>query len=329
LTSRIGVSVSLGQASNTATVYEMATLAESLGYESLWIPEAWGRDAFTLLAAVAVRTTSIGLATGIVNIFSRTPAIVAQSIASLDDISHGRAILGLGASGERVIERWHGLEFENVLQRTREFVEVVRAVLSGNPVNYNGDIYTLRGFSLAFNPPRREIPIYLASIGPANVRLTGELADGWLPIFASAPLLESARAWLSEGARRAARPVGNITVASYIPAIVGRDGPFLARLHIAYYVGAMGSYYHRLMVRSGWRKQADEIRTLYGAGRRNEAAEQIDDEMLSALAITGDEKQAREGLRRFRALGIDLPILAVPQGASPEAIHATLRALGG
>jgi len=329
VSNRIGVSFSLRQASDTAMVFEMADIAEALGYDSIWIPEAWGRDAFTLLAALAVRTTSIRLATGIVNVFSRTPAIVAQSIASLDDISGGRAILGLGASGSRVIERWHGVKFENVLRRTREFVEVVRLIVRGEPVNYPGEVYQLRDFSLAFKPPRKEIPIFLAAIGPANVRLTGELADGWLPIFASRSLLDSGAEWLAQGAERAGRSSDDITVASYIPALIGPEGPPLIRRHIAFYVGAMGSYYHRLMVRGGWETQADEIRRLYLVGQSDAAAAVIDDEMLAAVAITGDREQAVDRLQIFRELGVSLPVLALPQGASPDAIRATLKALGG
>lgn len=329
MTDRIGVSFSLQQASDTLQTFETAKLAEALGFDSLWVPEAWGRDAFTLLAALAVQTHRIALATGIVNIFSRTPAVVAQSIASLDDISEGRAILGLGASGARVIERWHGLKFDNVLGRTREFVAVVRLILSGGPVNYDGSQYKLRDFALNFTPPRDRIPIYLAAVGPANVRLTGELADGWLPIFASRTLLDRAGAWLQEGATKAGKDSRDIDVAAYIPALVGSDGPALIRRHIAFYVGAMGSYYHRLMVRSGWRAQADEIQKLFAAGKRREAAESIDDEMLHALAVTGTPAEARRSMSEFRNMGIGLPIVALPKGASADGIRATLEALGG
>jgi len=282
-----------------------------------------------LLAALAVQTESIGLATGIVNIFSRTPAIVAQSIASLDDLSGGRAILGLGASGAQVIEKWHGLKFENVLQRTREFIQVVRLIARGEPVNFDGDVYRIHDFSLAFKPPRQEIPIYLAAIGPANVRLTGELADGWLPIFASHSLLSTGRSWLEAGAKRADRDVANITIASYIPTLVGSDGPRLIRHHIAYYIGAMGSYYHRLMVRSGFERQASEIRSLYLSGRRNEAAAIIDDAMLHELSATGTAADVRNRIETFRSLGVTIPVVTLPQGAGPESIHATLEALGG
>jgi F420-dependent oxidoreductase-like protein len=327
--SGLGVAFSLQHMSEFGQVEALALQAEKFGFESIWVPEAWGRDAFTALAVLASRTTTIKLGTGIVNVFSRTPAIVAQSIASLDDISGGRAILGLGASGPRVIEQWHGLKFEHVLQRTREFVEVVRLIVSGSPVNYEGQVYKLREFTLGFKPPRPAIPIYLAAIGPANVRLAGELADGWLPIFASRTLLESGAAWLTEGAERTGRSRSEVDVASFIPTLVGPRAPQLLRRHIAFYVAAMGSFYHRLMVRSGWAMQADQIRERWHAGGRREAAGLVSDEMLDALTITGDAATSRRRLEDFMRLGVDSPILAMPQGADAKSIHATLEALGG
>jgi F420-dependent oxidoreductase-like protein len=325
----IGLTFSLQQASKTAEVEELTCLADHLGFDSVWIPEAWGRDAFTLLAALAMDTRSIRLATGIVNVFSRTPAIVAQSIASLDELSGGRAILGLGASGPRVVEQWHGLKFENVLQRTREFVDVVRLILSGDRVSYDGQIYKLNGFSLAFQPPRSDIPIFLAAIGPANTRLTGEIADGWLPIFASRKLLAAGDEYLTEGATAANRSRNQITVAAYIPALLGSRGPELVRRHIAFYVGAMGSFYYRQMVRGGWEREAAAIRERWQAGDSSAARELVGDEIVGALAITGNPEDGRRRLAEFRRQGIDLPVLAVPEGADVAEIRATLEALGG
>lgn len=309
---------------------EMTRVAESRGFDSVWIPEAWGRDTFTLLALLAVRTTTIKLATGIVNVFSRTPAITAQSIASLDDISGGRAILGLGASGPRVIEQWHGLRFENVLRRTREYVDVVRLILSGARVDYEGQIFKLRGFSLGFQPPRKAIPIYLAAIGPANTRLAGEVADGWLPIFVSPSILRAAEPWLTEGAVSGHRSRSDVTVASYVPTLLGgADACERLRGHIAFYVGGMGSYYFRLMIRSGWREEAETIRRLWTSGSRSQAAAAVSDDMIRQLAITGSPEAGRQRLSELRALGVELPVLTIPEGSPPEAIRATLEALGG
>ncbi|HZT97636.1 MAG TPA: LLM class flavin-dependent oxidoreductase [Chloroflexota bacterium] len=325
---RLGVSFSLRQLHDFEETERLTLLAEQLGFDSVWIPEAWGRDSFTVLAALAMKTRNIRLATGIVNVFSRTPALVAQSIASLDDISGGRAILGLGASGPRVVERWHGLQFENVLQRTREFVEVVRAVLAGGPVTYHGQIFRISDFSLGFKPPRSRIPIFLAALGPANVRLTAEIADGWLPIFASSRLLSQAAPWIEEGVERARRRREDVAVASYIPTLIGSSADDVLRRHLAFYIGAMGSYYYRLMVRSGWEREARAARDLWRAGSRLEATAAITDDMLRSTTIGGTPSEARRRLEIFRRDGVSLPILAIPGGAPSPAIRATLEALG-
>ncbi|MEZ4547320.1 MAG: LLM class flavin-dependent oxidoreductase [Thermodesulfobacteriota bacterium] len=162
---------------------EFARLAEGLGYHSIWVPEMWGRDAFSILGLLAANTTRIKLATGIVPVFSRAPSVIAQTIATLDEISGGRMILGLGTSGPAVIENWHGMKFKKPLQRTREYVEIIRMILSGGKVDYDGEIFKLKGFRLQFSPPRPDIPILVAAIGPKNIRLTGEVADGWIPFL--------------------------------------------------------------------------------------------------------------------------------------------------
>lgn len=324
-----GVSFSLKHLQATQEITELTQFAESSGYNSVWIPEAWGRDAFTFLAFLAAKTNTIKLATGIVNVFSRSPAVVAQSIASLDDLSSGRAVLGLGASGRRVVEEWHGVKFEDTLRRTREYVDVVRLILAGDRADYEGQIFSLHGFSLGFNPPRKAIPVYIASLGPAAVRLTGEIADGWLPIFANESILNLGREWLTEGLERSGRSPVEVAVAAYIPTLLGDGAAVLLRRHIAFYVGAMGSYYHRLMVRSGWAAEADRIRDAWRRGEARPAIEFVTDEMLEALTITGAPSDARRRLRDFRAHGVTEPVLAMPLGATPGAIRATLEALSG
>src|SRR5262249_38604424 len=151
--------------------------------ESLWSGENWGRDNVTLLSYVAAHTDRIGVGTSIMNVFSRSPALIAQTAATLDELSGGRASIGLGTSGALVIEQWHGVPYRKPLQRTREYIEIIRLALSGERVNYDGEIFHLQRFRLGFNPPRTNIPIYVAALGPKNVELTGELADGWLPIY--------------------------------------------------------------------------------------------------------------------------------------------------
>jgi F420-dependent oxidoreductase-like protein len=325
---RIGVSFSLDQTADTSSTIEDVRLAEQLGFHSVWIPEAWGRDAFTLLAIIALETETIQLATGIINVFSRTPALVAQSIASLDDISGGRAILGLGASGPTVIEKWHGLRFERILQRTREYIDVIRIIIEGSRADYNGEIFKLSGFRLQFRPPRNRIPIYLAAMGPANVRLAGEIADGWLPIFASRPFLETAGEWLAEGQSRADEQNTPVDAAAYIPALLGKGADDLLRKHLAFYIGGMGSFYFRLMVRSGFRSEAESIREAWQRGDRRAASQLVTDPVLDATTIRGSADEAQAKVREFRAMGVRLPILTMPRGATSAGVRATLEALG-
>lgn len=327
--SELGFSLPLRDIGTIPEIVELAQGAEAAGYHSIWMPEAWGRDAFTMLAILAGRTSTIQLATGIVNVFSRSPALIAQAAATLDDGSGGRVILGLGASGRRVIEGWHGVPFDRPLQRTREYVEIIRLAVAGERVDYRGQTVTLNGFSLAFRPPRRQIPIYLAAIGPANIRLAGEVADGWLPIFTTPPGLSALLPALDEGELSAGRARGSVRVAAYVPALLGDRAEALHRTYIAYYVGAMGVYYHALLRRSGWAREADEIRLRWLRGDRHGAAGCIPHAMVAALTISGSAREARARLAAFRAAGVDLPILSMPAGASPSSIRATLEALAG
>ena len=161
-----------------------AKAAEDAGVDSLWVAEAWGRDAFSLLTQVAERTSRIQLGTGIVNIYSRTPAALAQHFATLDELSGGRVIIGLGNSGPNVIEHFHGIPFQPALRRMRETVELLRLFFKHEPVKYAGEIFKLeRGFTLRFDPVRKEVPIYLATLNPKSVKMTAELADGWMPVM--------------------------------------------------------------------------------------------------------------------------------------------------
>src|SRR3954454_6372626 len=165
-----------------AQIEDVVRAADTLGYSSVWIPEAWTFDAFMILTSLAAVTERIELATGIVNIYSRTPALIAQATATLDALSGGRAILGIGASGPQVIKGWHGLDYDRPLQRTREVIDVVRMILRREPLSYDGEVFQLGGrLKLINHPIRPAVPIVVAALGPKNVELTAELADAWLP----------------------------------------------------------------------------------------------------------------------------------------------------
>ncbi len=188
-------------------IRENVRLADSLGYDSVWLGEAWGYELFTSLADLAPVTTRMKLGAGVANIFSRSPALIATTAATLDERSGGRMVLGLGSSGPQVVEHWHGVPFTRPLQRTREYVQIINAILRREPLNFEGEIFSLeRGFTIRFTPVRDHIPIYLAPLGPKNIELAGEVADGILPVYWPARDYPDLRAQLDAGSAKAGRP---------------------------------------------------------------------------------------------------------------------------
>jgi alkanesulfonate monooxygenase SsuD/methylene tetrahydromethanopterin reductase-like flavin-dependent oxidoreductase (luciferase family) len=205
-------------------VFEQVQAADRGGVHSVWVAEAWGRDAFSLLTQLAERTARIQLATGIVNVFSRSPGALAQHFATLDELSGGRAIIGLGASGPQVIEHFHGVPFEKPLARVRETIEVINTLMSGEPLMHRGEVFRLeRGFTLRFRPVRPHIPVFVASMGARSVRQTAEIADGWLPIWTPLPHLADEVARFRQAAARAGRDPGARLVRSAGTTVVTTD----------------------------------------------------------------------------------------------------------
>lgn len=304
---------------------ELARRAEALGYHALWVPEAWGRDAFTLLARVAAATSTLVLGTGIVNVFSRSPALIAQSAASLDEISEGRFVLGLGTSGPRVIEGWHGIAYERPLQRMRETIEIVRVALRRERVDHAGEVFQLRDFKLLFHPVRPAIPIYLATLGPASLRLTGALADGWLPIFVSLRHCDLLLEDLSWGVAERQAGLGPLKKAAYVDVAVDDDlGAARDRLRpeIARYVGGMGTFYNALVRRSGFPDEAEALAQAWQRGERRAAAQLVTDPMVDELAVAGNPAACRERLRAYAAAGFDELILNVRAADERQALKA-------
>ncbi len=325
--SKIGLVIPYWSDITKSELIEVARLAEELGFHSLWIPEMWGRDSFSLIALLAVHTKEIKLGTGIVSVFSRTPATIAQTIATLDEISAGRMILGMGTSGPIVIEDWHGMKFEKPLQRTREYIEIVRMILNGDRVNYNGEIFKLKNFRLQFTPLRKAIPIYIASIGPKNIHLTGELADGWIPFLIPKEHIQDAKKELVAGAGVTGRDLGQIMVCPYIPACVSRDVDLSKKVvqeHIAYYLGGMGTFYHNAISRYGFEDEADNIVEAWKMGGKTQAIQSISNSIINSVAITGTAGEGRRKLEEFRQAGADLPILIFPPKASCEMVKETM-----
>ena len=329
----LGVAIGSRRDVSTEAIVSLAQLADRLGYASVWVGESWGRDAFTLLTMIACHTSKVHLATGIVPVYSRTPALLAQTVASLDAISNGRAILGLGTSGRLVIEQWHGEKFERPLQRTREYIEIIRMALQGERVNYEGHFYQVQRFRMATEPVQDRLPIYVASLGPKNLELTGQLADGWLPTWVDVLRLPEMTQQVVQPALAAGRSASDVTVAPQVLALASNTDEEnaharnLARAHMAYYVGGMGTYYNDLFRRYGYVEESARVREAWEAGDRERAAQSITDEMLDNITIIGDRDDCLRKVEKYRQAGADMPVLSFPHGATPEAMERTLEAL--
>ncbi|HEU4390229.1 MAG TPA: LLM class flavin-dependent oxidoreductase [Blastocatellia bacterium] len=293
---------------------ECVRAADGAGYDSFWLPESWEHDAFPILTELALCTKKIALCTGVINIFSRSPALIAMSAATIDEISDGRFRLGLGTSGARVIEDFHGLRYEKALARMRETILIVRTLLAGERAELDGDCFRVTRFRLGFRPLRATIPIYVAALTSGGIRQAGELADGWLPTYWPAEQLPRAIAEIAAGARE--RTDKSVTeIAPFLTVVVSDDparARHNARLPIAYYVGGMGKYYHASVSRLGFAVDADRIRELWTTGRPRDAIRSVPDEMVNTLAICGNVDQCRAGIRKVYEHGGTLPIVPIP-----------------
>jgi F420-dependent oxidoreductase-like protein len=301
---------------------ECVRAADACGYDSFWMPEAWERDAFTILTELAVRTERIHLGTGIINVFSRSPALIAMSAATLDEISGGRFRLGLGTSGSRVIQDFHGVTFDKPLTRLKEAIHIIRALLAGEAVDFSGECFELRRFKLGFKALRADIPIYIAALAPKSVRQVGAIADGWLPTHWPRGRLEEGIAEIRAGAQAAARDASRIEIAPFVNVVVSNDvarARNRARFPLAYYVGGMGDYYHAALARLGFGPEADRVRELWQAGHRKSAIAAVTDEMVDCIAICGSLESCRAGLDEMYACGATLPLVPIPtEGSTKE-----------
>ena len=327
---RIGLNLAIQDDQPRGKLIDFVRKLEALGYDSVWVGESWGRELFGVLTHLACHTSEIQLGAGIANVYSRTPGLVAQSIATLDEASNGRAILGLGSSGEKVIRDWHGVPFEKPLQRTREYLEIVNLALSGQRVNYDGEFFHLRDFRLGFKPVRDHVPVFNAALGPKNVRLTGELADGWAPLFLSYRHLDRFQQELEAGARIAGRSAEAVQIRPYVITAVSddvREAKAVARSYFAYYVGGMGTYYRDLVSSYGYVEETARIKELWGSFERSAAADAVTDAMLEEMAVAGTAEQCRQQVMDLHAAGMGDPVLYIPHGASDRVRNETIEAL--
>jgi F420-dependent oxidoreductase-like protein len=290
--------------------------AERLGASAVWVPEAWGQDALTPLAYLAGVTSTIKLGSGIVQVGARTPAMLAMSAMSLQALSGGRFLLGLGTSGPQVMEGWHGVKFTSPLTATRETIEIVRAVTHGDRLEYSGEVYRLPlpggpGRALRSMLAPVEVPIYVAALGPRNLELTGALADGWI---GNAFIPEKAAAFLdhlSNGAASAGRTLADLDLVMPVAVELTDDVDEAARRHArgyAFTIGAMGSrdknFYNAAFARQGFGDDVRAVQDLWLAGKRDEAAERVPLEIGFKTNLLGPPDVIKERVRLYRDAGI-------------------------
>ncbi len=306
-------------------------LADELGYDSFWLPEGWGYEVFTLLTEMALKTKRIKLGTAIVNVFSRTPGVLAMTAATLDEISEGRFMLGIGTSGKKVIEGLHGRPFDKPLTQTRDVIKVVRTLIDGGSISDAGaELAQYRPFKLEMPARKRQVPIYVAALKPKAIESIGELADGWIPTFWPYEKLAEGRSWIAAGAAKAGRDPASITTAPFTSVIpMGIEaGSTMAKQIISFYIGGMGDYYIELLSRFGFADECRKIADLYkDKATRAAAADAVPDKMMEALVISGDPEFCVEELRRRRSFGIDLPILNLPNNMPWEMVEMFIRGM--
>ncbi|MBM6405834.1 LLM class F420-dependent oxidoreductase [Phycicoccus sp. CSK15P-2] len=339
---RLGLSGGYAGAGMPPDLLDLVQEADRLGYASAWVAEAYGSDAVTVLAWLAAQTERIGLGSGVMQIPARTPAMTAMTAATLDTLSGGRFLLGLGVSGPQVSEGWHGVRFSAPLARTREYVDIVRAALRRETVRYDGDHFTLplpdgpgKALKLTLHPPRPDLPVYLAAVGPRNLRLAGEVADGWLAVFLSPEHAESHLAHVREGRAMGGRAPGaamdGFDVVATVPVVVSDDleaARAALAPYTALYIGGMGSreqnFYNRLARTMGFDEAADTIQDLYLEGRPRDAAAAVPLELVDATALIGPPGRIAERVGRYADAGVTTLSVA-PSGRTTEHRVATLR----
>jgi F420-dependent oxidoreductase-like protein len=292
--------------------------AERLDYDSVWTAEAYGSDAATILGWIAGLTTKIKIGSAIFQMPARSPAMTAMTAATLDQLSDGRMLLGIGSSGPQVSEGWHGVRFGSQLARTREYIEVVRKALARERLEYSGEHHVLplpngpgKALKLTIATVQERIPIYLAAIGPRNTALAGEIADGWIPTLVSPEHLPDLRASLEEGAAKANRSLDDFDIAPTVNVYVSDDiekGRDVMRPFIALYVGGMGSrdknFYNNLVQRYGFEDAAKQVQDLYLEGKRDEAMAALPDELIDLVSLNGPADKVRDRLRVYREAGV-------------------------
>ncbi|WIX99748.1 LLM class F420-dependent oxidoreductase [Amycolatopsis mongoliensis] len=341
---RLGLNLGYWGSGNDPASLALAKQADERGYAVVWAAEAYGSDAVTVLTWIAAQTSRIDVGAAVLQIPARTPAMTAMTAATLDTLSGGRFRLGLGVSGPQVSEGWHGVRFASPLERTREYAEIVRKALRRERLAHEGEHFTLplpdgpgKALRLTVRPARKHIPLYLAAIGPKNLELTGEIADGWLPVFFSPAHAGEQLARLRAGAERAGRTLEDFDVVPTVPLVPGDDWKTCAdavRGYAALYLGGMGSkeknFYNRLACRMGFEAEAAAVQEKYLAGDRAGAMAAVPLEFLDATSLLGPKERIAEKMTEYAEAGVTTlsvaPYTPDPSAALTTAVEALEKA---
>jgi 5,10-methylenetetrahydromethanopterin reductase len=304
------IAYSLGTLTTTKQILMISRKADKNNYvDSIWVPESWGREAFSSLGAISQITNRVKLGTSIVSIFSRSPATIAMSAATVDKLSNNRMIIGLGVSTPTLAENWHGSRFEKPLERMKEFVECLRLILTGEKVSYKGRFFIIKDFRLLFKPSRCDIPIFVAAINERMVLLSSSLADGILLYLRPHYELRKTVSFIRSNCGKK-----DFEIACVVIGAISNKNPEKARERgaktLAFYT-AVSQYYNKFLSGNGFRNEVQDITDEYNKGGLNSAYKMVPDKMLDSLTICGDKEACIRALRRFISTGITLPIIQI------------------
>lgn len=335
---KLGINLGYWGAGNDAENLALAREADRLGYSVAWAAEAYGSDAATVLSWVAAQTENIDVGSAVFQIPGRTPANTAMTAATLDTLSQGRFRLGLGVSGPQVSEGWHGVRFDKPLIRTREYVSIVRKALARERLTFEGEFFTLplpdgpgKALTLTVHPVRDYLPIYLAAVGPKNLELAGEIADGWLAIFFAPESSTDLLKHIATGREKAGKDLSGFDIVPTVPVVIGDDLEACAnpvRAYSALYIGGMGSreknFYNALASRMGYEDEARQIQDLYLSKDYAAAAAAVPMEFIDRTALIGPAERIRDRLTAYAESGVTTLTVAVYAGDIDERL-ATIR----
>jgi len=297
------IACSLGSLLSVNQVLKCSEIISKTNVDTIWIPETWGMENFSMLTAVSNKTTTQKIGSSIINIYSRSPALIAMGAATVDTLSNERLILGLGTSSLPVVETFHGYKFEKPVQRMKEYVEIIRLILSGKQVNYAGEIFDLKNFTLLLKPKRESIPIYLAAVNQKMVDLTWNIGDG--VIFYLRPLNEMKETITKMQSKK------KIDVTCQIITSIAEDSDIAinrAKKTLAFYV-SVGKIYREFLANNGFKKETSNIFDEFKKSGLKSIYELVSDSMLQSLCIAGNPDECKKQLQNFRETGIDLPII--------------------